>query len=160
MAEMRHYYLNRQLRVVREGVYMREFIRHPLDIPIKYRIQDSNTIGINNLKNISLGGLCFKSSVPLASGIQLILSIHIIKPAFKAKGVVAWCNKEEDSFDVGVNFFDSDTEYRVRMVEQICQIEHYRKDIQHREGRIISAEKAAEEWIEKYASDFPGPNKN
>ena len=134
---------------------MREFIRHPTDTPIKYRIQDSTTIGINNLRNISVGGLCFRSSVPLVEGIQLILSIPIIKPAFKAKGVVAWCNKTEDGFDVGVIFFDSDTEYRARMVEQICQIEHYRKDIQHREGRIISAEKAAEEWIEKYASEFP-----
>ena len=134
---------------------MREFIRHPTDIPIKYRIQDSNKIGINNLRNISLGGLCFRLSVPLVEGMQLILSIPIIKPAFRAKGIVAWCNKTEDGFDVGVNFFDSDTEYRARMVEQICQIEHYRKDIQHREGRIISAEKAAEEWIERYASEFP-----
>jgi hypothetical protein len=152
---MIHYYLMRQLRVLREGVYMREFIRHPSDIPIKYRIHDSNTIGTNNLKNISLGGLCFKSSIHIASGIQLILSIPVIKPAFKAKGIVAWCNKALDRFDVGVNFFDSDTQYRIRIIEQICQIEHYRKDVQRREGRIISAEKAAEEWIEKYASDFP-----
>ncbi|HEY9161422.1 MAG TPA: PilZ domain-containing protein [Desulfomonilia bacterium] len=134
---------------------MREFIRHPSDIPIKYRIQDSNTIGINNLKNISVGGLCFKSSVPLANGLQLILSIPVIKPAFKAKGVVAWCKKVDDGFDVGVNFFDSDTQYRIRIIEQICQIEHYRKEVQRKEGRTISAETAAEEWIEKYASDFP-----
>ncbi len=135
---------------------MREFIRHPSDIQIKYRIQDSSSIGINNLKNISMGGLCFKSSVRLANGIQLILSIPIIKPTFKAKGVVAWCNKTEDRFDVGVNFLDSDTQYRIRIIEQICQIEHYRKDVQRKQGRIISAEKAAEEWIEKFASDFPG----
>jgi hypothetical protein len=134
---------------------MREFIRHPTDIPIKYRIQDSNKIGINNLSNISVGGLCFRSSVPLVIGVQLILSIPIIKPAFKAKGIVAWCNKIKDGFDVGVNFLDVDTEYRARMVEQICQIEHYRKEVQRREGRTISAEKAAEEWIEKYASEFP-----
>jgi hypothetical protein len=134
---------------------MREFIRHPSDIPIKYRIQDSKTIGINNLRNISVGGLCFRSSVSLAEGMQLMLSIPVIKPAFKAKGIVAWCNKTEDGFDIGVNFFNSDTEYRARMVEQICQIEHYRKDIQRREGRIISAEKAAQEWIEKFASEFP-----
>jgi len=99
--------------------------------------------------------LCFRSSVPLVEGMQLILSIPIIKPAFRAKGIVAWCSKTEDGFDVGVNFFDSDTEYRARMVEQICQIEHYRMDIQQKQGRIISAEKAAEEWIEKYASEFP-----
>ncbi len=134
---------------------MREFIRHPTDIPIKYRIRDSKTIGINNLTNVSVGGLCFRSSVSLKEGMELMLSIPIIKPAFRAKGRVAWCNKTDDGYDVGVNFFDSDTEYRARMVEQICQIEHYRRDVQHREGRIISAEKAAEEWIEKYASEFP-----
>jgi hypothetical protein len=134
---------------------MREFIRHPTDIPIKYRIRDSKTIGINNLTNVSVGGLCFRSSVSLTEGMELMLSIPIIKPAFRAKGRVAWCNKTKDGFDVGVIFFDSDTEYRARMVEQICQIEHYRRDVQHREGRIISAEKAAEEWIEKFASEFP-----
>jgi hypothetical protein len=136
---------------------MREFIRHPTDIPIKYCIHDSNNIGLNNLRNISVGGLCFKSSVELEEGTQIVLSIPIVKPAFRAKGIVAWSRKAKDGdgYDIGVRFFDEDTEYRARLIEQICQIEHYRKEVQHREGRIIGPEKAAEEWIEKYAADFP-----
>jgi len=43
----------------------------------------------------------------------------------------------------------------VRMIEQICYIEHYRKEVLLNEGRRITSEQAALEWIEKYAQDFP-----
>jgi len=45
--------------------------------------------------------------------------------------------------------------FRLRMIEQICQIEHYRKEVKLVEGRDLSAEEAASEWISRYASDFP-----
>ena len=44
----------------------------------------------------------------------------------------------------------------LRMVEQICHIEHYRNELLQTEGREISSEVAAKEWIEKYAHTFPG----
>ena len=46
------------------------------------------------------------------------------------------------------------------MVEQICHIEQYRREVLKKEGRRLSSEEAASEWIVKYASDFPdtGPD--
>ena len=41
------------------------------------------------------------------------------------------------------------------MIEQVCHIEHYRKEVMLREGRELSAQEAAREWISKYAGDFP-----
>lgn len=41
------------------------------------------------------------------------------------------------------------------MVEQIYQIEEYKKHVMAREGRQLSIEAAAQEWIEKYAAQFP-----
>ena len=41
------------------------------------------------------------------------------------------------------------------MIEQICHIEHYRKEVERLEGRALSAHEAAGEWISKYAGDFP-----
>jgi hypothetical protein len=41
------------------------------------------------------------------------------------------------------------------MIEQICHIEHYRKEVKLVEGRELSSEEAADEWITRYAGDFP-----
>jgi hypothetical protein len=41
------------------------------------------------------------------------------------------------------------------MVEQVCHIEHYKNEVKRREGREISGEQAANEWIAKFAGNFP-----
>lgn len=43
----------------------------------------------------------------------------------------------------------------MRMIEQICHIEHYRKEVERQEGRRLSSQDAADEWISRYAGDFP-----
>ena len=40
------------------------------------------------------------------------------------------------------------------MVEQVCQIEHYRREVLRVEGRVLDAESAAVEWIGRYAAEF------
>jgi hypothetical protein len=42
------------------------------------------------------------------------------------------------------------------MVEQVCYIENYKKMVYQTEGRQLTTEEAAMEWIGKYASQFPG----
>jgi hypothetical protein len=39
------------------------------------------------------------------------------------------------------------------MVEQVCHIEHYRKEVMVCEGRQLTSEDAAKEWVAKYASN-------
>ncbi len=41
------------------------------------------------------------------------------------------------------------------MVEQVCYIEDYRRFVLMHEGRELSQEDAASEWIAKYAAQFP-----
>jgi hypothetical protein len=41
------------------------------------------------------------------------------------------------------------------MVEQVCHIEQYKADVLKKEGRELTGEEAAKEWILKYAKDFP-----
>ncbi len=41
------------------------------------------------------------------------------------------------------------------MIEQVCYIEQYRKEVLKKEGRKLSGEEAAMEWVEKYAKDSP-----
>jgi hypothetical protein len=60
-----------------------------------------------------------------------------------------------------VTFLDADDAFLARMVEQVCHIEDYRKSVQRLEGRALSPEAAALEWIAHHAAQFPdiGPHR-
>ncbi len=134
---------------------MRQFIRHPADIPIEYHLEGKWSQSREPLNNISTGGLSFRSKHHLEVNSEISILIPCIKPALKVKGIVVRCHKRKSYYDVAIKFLDKDTESRVRNIEQICYIEKYRKDIFETEGRELSGEEAASEWIAKYAKDFP-----
>jgi hypothetical protein len=56
-----------------------------------------------------------------------------------------------------VQFLDAADAFRARMVEQVCSIERYRREVRRREGRVLSGQEAAEEWIREHAARFPDP---
>ena len=134
---------------------MREFIRHPSDIPIKYSIAEAGVREKDSLQNISQGGLCFHADVSMDPGSEIHINIPIRQPGFETTGIVMWCQKTNAHYDVGVKFKDTSDDFNIRMVEQVCHIEHYKKEVLFREGRKLSGEEAAAEWIEKFAGDFP-----
>ena len=134
---------------------MRQFIRHPTDIPIKYSLHDGPGDIRENLHNINEGGLCFGAHSEIPSGTTIRIVIPVCEPPFKAEGKVVWCRRTDDHYSVGVRFEDSATEFAIRMVEQVCHIEQYRRDILKDQGRSLSSEEAAAEWISKHAEDFP-----
>jgi PilZ domain. len=107
------------------------------------------------LRDVSHGGLCFSADCPVRKGTQIHIEIAIENPPYEADGVVAWCRPEGDHFAVGVQFNEPSTQFSVRMVEQVCHIEHYRTLVRQEEGRHLSSEEAAEEWVAKYAAEFP-----
>jgi hypothetical protein len=39
----------------------------------------------------------------------------------------------------------------------VCSIERYRREVRRREGRVLSGQEAAEEWIRENAARFPDP---
>lgn len=134
---------------------MRKFIRHPSDIPLEY---DLGTLVSNKkeyLNDISKSGLSFKSKVFLEPGSAIDIRILLRKSIFSENGIVIWCKEEKDYFNIGVEFKSAESDFRIRMVEQVCYIEQYKADILKKEGRTLSGEQAAIEWIQKYAKDFP-----
>ena len=102
------------------------------------------------------GGLCFRSKRYLEAGTKISIKIPLTTPVFEGMGVVAWCQPKAEQYEVGVQFIDEKTGFRARMVEQVCHIEHYKCEIREKEGRELTGEEAAIEWIRKYARDFPG----
>lgn len=136
-------------------VIMRSFIRHPSDVPIECRIDNNLRGSTQRLKNVGFGGLAFGSQCCFTVGADIVVRISGIEPAFEVNGRVVWCRREHGEYSVGVQFLDENDSFRVRMVEQICHIEHYKTEVEDKEGRRLSGEEAAQEWIARFAKDFP-----
>lgn len=137
----------------------RNFVRHPVSIPIHVMLSEVVDRECDFLKDISMGGVCFIAQQKLETGAIVQIQIPIIHPRFVAEARVAWCrpNGEEttEGFETGVEFLTSDTAFRARMVEQVCHIEEYKQTKMREEGLVLTNEQAALEWIQQHAKEFP-----
>jgi hypothetical protein len=136
------------------GADARRFIRHPTDIPIHVEADEAASVR-RDLANVSQGGLCFHSRAGLPIGAVVRLEIPVDKPPFTAQAIVVWCQGAKGDQQIGVRFLDEQTAFAARMVEQVCHIQEYRRRVLADEGRDLSGEQAATEWIARFAGDFP-----
>jgi hypothetical protein len=107
------------------------------------------------LTNVSLGGLAFISSRKLKIRDRVRVCIPALKDDNCLTGLVVWCEKSAEGYEIGLEFDSSEELFRLRMIEQLCHIEHYRKEIELQHGRKLTIEEAAKEWISEYAGNFP-----
>lgn len=135
----------------------RQYIRHPISIPIQVASGDVEEDELQ-VKDVSGGGLCFTCEKNYNAGDKVNIAISLCHPEFRAEGVVCWCEKKEQGYLIGVVFLEKDVFFALRMVEQICHIENYRQQMIKQSGQAMSTEIAAAEWIQKHASDFPNAN--
>ncbi len=135
---------------------MREFIRHPVDIPIEFQQQDEQSSRhLETLANISQGGLAFRSQIALGVGMLIQIRIALHQPVYQARARVAWCRPAETGYYIGAALLDPGELFHARMVEQLCYIEHYKQMVLRTQGRRLSGQDAALEWISKFAGSFP-----
>ncbi len=127
----------------------------PIRVTLDLVEDDSGDLEDQTLTNLSLGGLSFISTQPLKAGQKASVCIPVLQQDNCLAGTVVWCEKSENGYEIGVEFEGSKDVFRLRMIEQICHIEHYRKEVKLVEGRELSSEEAATEWIKRYAGDFP-----
>ncbi|OGT19750.1 MAG: hypothetical protein A2V90_00185 [Gammaproteobacteria bacterium RBG_16_57_12] len=132
---------------------MRHYIRHPVDIPIEVDI-DKPRDGAHHTVNVGNGGIAFFTSKQVAIGELVTIRIPPIDPVFQLQGRVVWCKHAASGYDVGVAFLDEQRAFQARMMEQICYIEHYQKEVLEREGRTLTLEEASKEWVGRYADTF------
>lgn len=134
---------------------MRTYIRHPADIPLQIEVKSQPTHQLHRMSNVSYGGLAFLSDSYVDPGVQIRVCIDVVDPRFEAEGIVSHCRHKAGQYLVGVEFIHRDDLYIARMVEQICHIQHYKQQVAAQEGRELSTQEAAHEWISKYANTFP-----
>lgn len=133
---------------------MRQFIRHPSSVPVEVRIGDF-VHAMHRTSNVSFGGLAIQSECELQPGVVVEVRITLVQPTFETKARVVWCRACKGGYEVGVQFLTAEDQFRGRMVEQVCRIHEYKQLIYEKEGRKLTTEEAASEWVAKYAAKFP-----
>ena len=132
----------------------RYYLRHPTEIPIFLNMAEPPQTLKEDCRDYSAGGLSCISDRLIYPGSAVHITISLSHPEQTVSGHVIWCHKHPAGYLMGIGFDDPDQAYSVRMIEQICQIESFRLK-QQRNGRQLSNEQAAAEWIALHAADFP-----
>jgi hypothetical protein len=141
---------------VSQGEEGRQFMRHPVAVPIEAIPTEADDRAVRcHAYSLGVGGVAFRFDQMIEPGTLLQIRIPFVFPQFETDARVVWCRCHENIIDLGVEFLNSDDAFRARMVEQVCHIESYRRDVYEREGRQLTPEEASLEWIEKFAAEFP-----
>ena len=141
-----------------DNTSIRKHIRHITGIPIEV---SQGTVPVSlveseddTITNVSLGGLSFIATDRLDISEHIKVRVPVLREDTELGGKVVWCEKTHRGYEVGLEFDDPGEIDRLKVIEHICHIENYRKEIESREGRKISCEQAAREWVSRFAGDF------
>lgn len=136
---------------------MRHYIQHPPGIPLRYRLGEKVRKPAQTRFTYRIG-LRFLSANRIEPGKIILINYPDFPQVGIITGVVMWCEKIDDNYEIGVRFCDHRNAFRIRILEQLCHIEKYRQERRESEGRNLSREEAAREWISRYAYNFPAYN--
>lgn len=115
---------------------MRTFIRQPSKIPVEISTPKKPAGKSQLLKNISFGGLCYRTGEPIEPGTQVNIRLPTLDPGLETRGRISWCRRKNNDIEIGIQFLDKDSEHRLRIVEQICDIERSRKEATRPKNRL------------------------
>ncbi|MFZ6049440.1 PilZ domain-containing protein [Pseudomonas sp. CR3202] len=133
---------------------MRQFLRHPTEMPVELVPHKGEHLPLQRLHDISLGGVACNSSRAFRRGTALRLCIPLLGDQACYSGIVAWCRKQLREYIIGIAFTDEENMFRARMMEQICLIEQYRQQREAEAGEPLDAQAVAQEWIARHAAGF------
>ena len=139
--------------------------RHFLKLPIHYqeiapgkaeRSSPSILPERSQTKNLSDGGLLFLAPRHYPVDTLFELTFPVKDKLFTMKARVIHLTKDEDSgfYRTGVSFSSASQVFKIRMAEQLYEIDEYRNALSKEKGRSVSEEEAAEKWIGERSADF------
>ena len=141
-----------------DNTTIRRHIRHVTGIPIQVKLDYASAhyydSSEDTITNVSLGGLSFIADDRLDIDESIQVRFPILNNNSTLKGKVIWCEKSKQGYEVGLEFDDADEVQRLKMIDQISDIENYRQRKEAIEGRKMTSEQAAREWVKQYAGDF------
>jgi hypothetical protein len=120
-------------------------ISSTLSIRLEHRRRGSRQT--RTIQNLSLGGIACYSDEAVPTGDRVSVEMAIGGQQLHLQGVVVWCRAAEGCFELGLRFDEGLVESRERMYQDIAAIEHYRHEVLMLEGRQLSTDAAALEWM-------------
>ena len=143
-----------------DNTAIRRHVRHVTGIPVEVNLEyhQNYQASEDTITNVSIGGLCFIANDRLDIHESIQVRFPLLDENTSIDGNVVWCNKTMRGYEVGLEFDDPEEVERLKMIEQICQIENFRRELEQRHGRRFSSEQAAREWVSRYAGDFSALN--
>lgn len=127
----------------------------PVQVTLGQGADHAQSHPCEQLDNVSLGGLAFESPRAIRVGEEVSIRFPLLDDQQCLNGQVVWNREIDQGFEIGLQFDDPQALFACRMIEQICHIHHYRDQVEQQEGRKLTREQAASEWINRYAGDFP-----
>lgn len=134
----------------------RRFFRHPIHVPIRLRLAETEAYHPSHSADISLGGLNFTWSKKLDRGTLLDITIPVKEKLFDIRARVVYSKEDRRSahYRTGVSFVDYPSAFKAKLAEEVLQILEYRKSMSRELGHDISEEEAAKKWVSEFADRF------
>jgi hypothetical protein len=94
--------------------------------------------------------MSFTANTKVDPGSSIYLGIPFHLKQFQVKATVMWCMDMDSHFELGARVDLESPETNARDFEILCDIEHYRNQVQEKEGRELSSVAAISEWFDKF----------
>jgi len=131
-------------------MHSEHLISHPDQVPVEIdRISRKQAPD-----HLYMGELAVNSEARIGVGTEVRLHMPTVDPDAKLCGRVIWLHERGDGFVLGISFHSHSEAFRMRMLEQLCHMAAFREQVAG-EGRLLSENEAAREWIRRFSKDFP-----
>ena len=129
------------------GIEQRVQSRISSGLSLRLRPARKHGTGARTIQNVSLGGIACYSDEPVAKGDRVGVEMTVGGQQLHVQGIVVWCRAGGGRFELGVRFDEGPADTRERMCRDLAEIEPYRHEVLLLEGRQLSSDAAALEWM-------------
>ena len=130
------------------------FLPHPDGIPVELNLRPSPSLFRRHLHTLGLGGIACNHPRAYRRGTAVEVVIPSLGAQARYAGYVAWCQRLDAGYRVGIAFTDDQALFGARMGEQVCHIHHYCQVHQQHDLHGEQAQVLAQQWIAQHGAEF------
>ena len=134
----------------------RRFPRHPISSPVRYNQIKSKSFSGSITIDISEGGICFLAGLFLPRGSMVQFTIPVSDQVFTVEGKTTYAAFVDNIsfYRTGIEFQNPAAFLRVKLNEQVTQIQEYRQKLSEKLGNEVSEKEAAHRWVEECGKHY------
>ena len=126
----------------------RRYPRYQIFCPIEYKAEDREPKETSATLNISEGGALISARRSLVVASNLIVKLKLRNELFLMIGKVRHIrqNKENDTYEIGIEFWERPKTFRHKFYEELDRIKDYQERYKTEQGSEISLPEASLNW--------------